>query len=291
MFAVMALGAVALWRFGASARELQAVYLVAILLYLLGMIMPRLSGSPFLLNIQLLRSGTVIHLLAGIAALALATNWLSRDRPAMFLPGSLIVLSLALGSFASLFPIPIILGSRYFQSAPQATLVIYRRLGFAALAVVAFVLVPIYGWQYFKFNQFYSEGAAEWGAVGRWARHETPETAIFIVPPRPDPKGSHPVWEVALSRAVNFEFLSHRRIWVDWRRGAGAMWTPSYYPVWHQRMTEMADLNDHAARLAYASRHGIGYVVELCETLPSADDVVFRTTRLCVSAVKPGDSR
>jgi hypothetical protein len=36
--------------------------------------------------------------------------------------------------------------------------------------------------------------------------------------------------------------------------------------------------------MAYASQHGIGYIVDRCETLPSQGDVMFRTTRLCVSA-------
>jgi hypothetical protein len=78
--------------------------------------------------------------------------------------------------------------------------------------------------------------------------------------------------------------VSHRRIFVDYKRGAAAMWSPSYYPVWRARMAETAALSSHAARLAYASEHGIGYIVDRCETVPSQHDVIFRTSRLCVSA-------
>jgi hypothetical protein len=51
-------------------------------------------------------------------------------------------------------------------------------------------------------------------------------------------------------------------------------------------MTETAALNDHAARLDYAARKKIGYVIEICDELRSQDDVVFKTDHLCVSAVK-----
>lgn len=285
MFAVMALGAAAMWRLGERAGDLRAVYAGAICLYLLGCVVPLVSGSPLILNLQLLRSGVVIHLLASIATLALATHGLCRDR-SLFLPACLIVMSLAFGPYTFPLAIPIMLAFPYFQSLPEAVRPRHRRLGFATLAVIALVLTPMWGWQSAEFNRLYSEGVQEWGTVARWARQETPESAIFIVPPLPDPTMVHPVWETALSRAVNFEFVSHRRIWVDWRRGAAAMWTPSYYRVWHERMTDLANLDSYAAKQAYAARNGIGYIVSICQTLPNQDDVVFRTEHLCVSGVR-----
>lgn len=283
MFSVTALGAVALWRFGAVARELRAVYLGAILLYLFGTVAPLISGSPLILNLHLLRSGVVIHLLAGIAALALATNWLGRDRRAMFLPGSLIVLSLAWGKLGFLLAIPVILASSYFASASEPMLTHRRRLGYLALAVAVLVVIPMRVRDNFRSNETFASGAVEWAAVGDWARQETPKTAIFMVPPPSDLKDP---FSDPFSYAANFEFISHRRVWVDFKRGAAVMWAPSYYRIWHERMTEMAGLNDHAARLAYASHNGIDYVVELCGGLPSQDGVLFRTNRLCVSGVK-----
>jgi hypothetical protein len=129
----------------------------------------------------------------------------------------------------------------------------------------------------------------EWADVANWARTSTPTSATFIVPPRPDLEARPPpsITDFALSLAGNFEFISHRRVWVDYKRGAAAMWTPSYYSVWHERMTATAAANDHASRLAYAARKGIGYVVDICDTLPPRDagDVSFRTAHLCVSAV------
>jgi hypothetical protein len=291
MIAITALGAIALYWFGPMARELQVAFCGAIFLYLLGVVVPAVSTSPFVLNVQLLRSGTMIHLLAGLAIAALATIWSRRDSSALFLPGCAIVLSLYLGDLGFLIAIPIILASRHFQAATEAVPPYRRKLGYAMLAAAGCVLFPVGVWQYFMFNQSYSEAAQEWADVGSWARTSTPSSAIFIVPPRPDPdaKPLPPVWRIALSRAGNFEFISHRRVWVDYKRGAAAMWTPSYYAIWHQRMTETAELNDHAARMAYAAREGIGYIVEICDTLPSqdTDGALLRTSHLCVSEVRP----
>ena len=49
--------------------------------------------------------------------------------------------------------------------------------------------------------------------------------------------------DLMLSRTAIFEFVSHRRIWVDYKRGAAAMWTPSYYRTWLARLTEVEGLN------------------------------------------------
>ncbi len=280
MMSVMAIGAAALWRLGASVRVIQAVYAGALAMYLIGVVIPFVSGSPLILNIQLLRSGTVIHLLAGVAALALATNWLCREGSAYFLSGALIVLTLGFGLFAYVLAVPVMLLPTLLQSASEGALASRRKLGYAALALFVFGLLPQWPQQYHTFNGFYADGVAEWTKVARWARESTPENAIFIAPRKPDAASSLPVWDTALSRAVTFEFLAHRRIWVDWRRGAAAMWTPSYYRIWHERMTEVSAITDHTERLAHAAKNGIGYVTEICDELPSQDGTVFRTAHL-----------
>ena len=43
------------------------------------------------------------------------------------------------------------------------------------------------------------------------------------------------------------------------------MWAPSRYHLWHQRMSETMPLNSLDQRLAYASSHGIAYVVDACQ--------------------------
>ena len=65
-----------------------------------------------------------------------------------------------------------------------------------------------------------------------------------------------------------FQIFSHRRLWVDWKRGAAAMWMPSYYSEWVQRMSEVGGLKTSAARLDYACAHHIDYILEKIAATP-----------------------
>ncbi|WP_426410672.1 hypothetical protein [Bradyrhizobium ganzhouense] len=286
MVAVIAVGAAALAWFGARARALQAAYLGAILVYALGIVIPSLSGANLVLNLQLLRSGTQIDLLAGLAVAALATSWLSSDRATTFLPGCLIVLCLGINGIAVALVVPLVLVMSFQGSVTDGAPVAHRRLGYAALAVAGVVLWPLAVWQNVVVNRFFNDAVGEWRDVANWANAATRIDAIFLPPPhRPEVATADPA-DLALARATIFEFVSHRRIWVDYKRGAAAMWTPSYYRIWHDRMAETEALESHAARMAYAVGHGIGYVVDRCETLSSQHDVIFRTRRLCVCATE-----
>jgi hypothetical protein len=290
--AVTLLGGVALCWFGAGARELQAAYCGAILLYAIGIAVPFLTSAPVILNLHLLRSSTIIHLLAGLATAALATNWLRRDHEPAFLPGCLIVLSLSVGGLAFSFCIPIILSAHFTQptqviQATHRSGVFSRRvLGYLALAVVLGIVWPLSTWQNVKFNRLFAESIPEWTAVANWARNSTPSTATFLVPSRPratdtsEPAAS----DLALSRTAIFEFISHRRIWVDYKRGAAVMWMPSYYQTWRTRLTEVEALSSLDERLDYAGRHGIDYVIDRCNPALALGEGagVFRTERLCV---------
>jgi hypothetical protein len=281
---VVLVGAAALWRLGAPASELRAAYVGAALVYLAGIVLPYVTGSPLLLNLHLLRSSTIVHLLAGLAAAALAVNWLRSDRAASFLPACLIVLALSLDGRAFWFAVPIMLMPGTFRAAPESAPAYARPLGYLVLASAVLIVWPYTTWQNFRFNALFADAVGEWMDVGRWARTSTPPTAIFLVPPRPrdDAVPAPTVPDIALSRTGVFEFASHRRVWIDFKRGAAVMWTPAYYQTWRSRMSETDGLSSRAERVAYASRHGIAYVVDLCREPPTDGDAVFRTRRLCV---------
>ncbi|MET4065539.1 hypothetical protein ABID58_000313 [Bradyrhizobium sp. S3.2.6] len=286
MVAVIAAGAAALAWFGARARALWAAYLGALLVYAVGIVIPFVSGANLILNLQLLRSGTQIYLLAGLAMAALATNWLSRDRAIAFLPGCLMVLCLGINGIAIALVVPLVVGVILAAGVTDDAPASHRRFGYAALALAGLVLWPLAVWQNVAVNRLFNDAVGEWQDVGNWARAATRTDAIFLpLSHRAETTTAHP-GDLALARVTIFEFVAHRRIWVDQKRGAAAMWTPSYYPIWHERMTETEALESHAARLAYAAGHGIDYVVDRCETLSSQRDVVFRTGRLCVSAAE-----
>lgn len=87
--------------------------------------------------------------------------------------------------------------------------------------------------------------APEWRQVQLWVRAHTPPASLFLIP-------------VAFE---DFRTGAERRIWVDWKDGATAMWAPETYAEWHRRRIEVKALADPAARLAYACAHGIDFVV------------------------------
>lgn len=277
--AVTLLGGIAFYWLGASARQLRAAYCGGILLYAAGIVVPFFISSPLILNLHLLRSSTVIHLLAALAVVALATNWLRRDREPIFLAGCLLVMSLTYGGFGFCFAIPIILGAHLVQPTPSGA---PRILGYATLVLTAGILWPVSTWRNIQINRLFAESSLEWAAVADWARNSTAPTATFLVPNNSQDVGAPSPSDLVLSGTVTFEFLSHRRIWVDQKRGAAVMWLPSYYKVWRTRLAEVEALNSLDERLAYAVRHDIDYVIDRCGSASPSGEGVFRTARLCV---------
>jgi hypothetical protein len=78
-----------------------------------------------------------------------------------------------------------------------------------------------------------------------------------------------------------FEYVSQRRVWVDFKRGAAVMWSSSYYPVWRERVTDMLRLSSLDEELAYAARNDVSYVVDGCFQ-SAGRQAVFQTGKLCV---------
>ena len=76
-----------------------------------------------------------------------------------------------------------------------------------------------------------------WRDVQEWAKQHTPPETVFLVP---------------LRGPIGFEIFSERSAWVDVKRAAGVMWSPSYYWVWKTRYQEQSDATD-ARVLARAS--------------------------------------
>lgn len=280
---VTLIGALALFWPGRPASDLQAAYLGAILVYLIGIAVPFVTASPLILNLHLLRSGTVIHLLAALAIAALATNWLRRDKDAAFLPACLIILFLSFDGWTGLASVLAVLIFALRATVPVPASSRQRTIGYLVLAMTVLVAYPLAIRSSLNFNRICNEAVAEWTDVGQWARN-TPLTAVFLTPRRPELDGQAEVSiaDMALDRGGVFEFVSHRRVWVDFKRGGSAMLTPSYYPTWRSRLTDVESLNSLAERMAYASRNGIGYVVDICGSPEETSGAVYRTKRLCV---------
>jgi hypothetical protein len=118
------------------------------------------------------------------------------------------------------------------------------------------------------------EWVSEWRQVAEWARENTPVTASFLVPV----KGT--------DNAI-FQFISQRKVWVDWKRGAAVMWMPAYYDEWHRRFAEVSALDTHQKRGIYAGQNGLDYIIEACPADREAN-AAFATKRLCVYRAASG---
>ncbi len=127
-----------------------------------------------------------------------------------------------------------------------------RVAGWAAIASLLFVATPgvarqvdlrfADGW--FTFKRPYWQA---WMDVQHWAASHTPQGSMFLVP--------------LDMRLIGFEVGSHRPLWVDVRQGAAALWQPSFYGTWHQRVSEVRALHSLENELRYARSKGIAYVI------------------------------
>jgi hypothetical protein len=242
--------------------------------------MPYLTHNPQILELHLLRSGGTIHLLAGTAAAALATIWIcSETDRRFFFWGSFLALLLCATQLSFVLCIPIIAATYLVQSQQPSPLL--RASGYGVIALLVGVICPHMVWQSVNYNRQYAAATAQWVSLGRWALTATSADAMFLIPIEANTGAA----ELPTPTPM-FEFLSHRRAWVDFRRGAAVLWTPSYYQTWHSRMEEVSHLGSLAARIDYARNNGIDYVVDGCDAATSRLQASFRNGGLCVFAAK-----
>jgi hypothetical protein len=277
---VTLLGAAAFFRLGMARSELGRAFVGAVAVYVIGVMMPYLTHNPQILELHLLRAGGTIHLLAGTAAAALATTWICSLRNSrFFFWGCLFTLLLCASQLSIILCIPIILGTYFLRPEEPSSMV--HASGYAVLALLVGFLCPHMVWQSIDIHRQYARDTAEWTSVGNWALKATPLDSIFMIP---TDATTEPTELGALT--PTFEFVSHRRVWIDFRRGAAVLWTPSYYQTWRSRMNDVARLGSLADRIDYARAKGIGYVIEGCAAATPQQQIVFRSDRLCVFSGK-----
>jgi hypothetical protein len=292
-------GFVCLVMLGKRSIEIRAALLGSVLLYGVGIVLPLVTGQPFALNFHLIRSSTVIHLLVALASASLATKWLcgmDRNRSKFFGP----LLVLADCAWRSFLPLGLV--------AAMAAEVVRRvgwprflvRIHYVVGAALVFVIWPRLALQDASTNRAIAAQTSGWTSIADWARRATPPDAVFLIPIKPLPSDSRRVETTANDPAPDltegseiFEFESHRQVWVDFRRGAAVLWTPSYHATWSRRVSEVLAAPRLADKVTYARQHGIDYVIEACrdgggEQITPA----FRSDDLCVfpSSVGAGPS-
>ncbi|RVT94336.1 hypothetical protein [Sphingomonas crocodyli] len=256
--------------------------------WLAGAFVPLVAPMPMFINLQFLRGGGGIFLLAALALAAL-TVVVARDQG----QGRRIWAPLlALGSCTVRHLLPIaLLASLLFRVRLPATVV---RLRLDIAMTIALLLV----WSALIVRQA-RENAAEradiaaWTAIGDWARaHSAPNdrflipiaNIVFVDPPY---KPAEPGQGALVEGFEVFSTISERSTFVDVRSGAAALWTPSYYLPWRRRVLAVMSLANHDQRLAFAAMHGLAYVVDRC----GSSDALFAAGGRCVYRAIPPQRR
>jgi hypothetical protein len=167
------------------------------------------------------------------------------------------------------------------------------RLRAAILIALGVVVVPWRAWQHFSLDSAAAAAGSEWETIGRWAKSSTAPDSMFLISPAggtttaETSSSERRQSEAVAAASVVFEATSHRRIWVDFKRGAAVMWRPSYYAQWRPRVDALLQLKTLSETLGFARGNGIDYIVGDCPAFQAAGiDPVFRTTLLCVGTTR-----
>ncbi len=249
--------------------------------YGLGIVLPWITSNPLALNLHLLRVGAFLHVLAVLGGVAVATRWLLTPKtPVERSLGALLGLSMCAVNFSALVLAPLVVILSVWRGESALSWAGGKRFersqGFILFMVLTClpVVALFRGLSMWQEIQAEDTVLAKWATVGTWARAHTPPEAVFLV----ELSSSGP-W---FSSSLIFEHTAHRSVWVDTKRGAAVMWSPSYYPIWRQRLTEVQALRTHDERLAYARQHNLAFVIDFCGESDSSK-AVFQTKNLCVS--------
>jgi hypothetical protein len=142
--------------------------------------------------------------------------------------------------------VQLIIAVVYFSGVLHSVSERFGRLN-AGLAVLVCLVIPAVLFQVHRRQEDGSkvERTQAWQDVQHWALHKTAPNTMFLVPLRPE----------------GFQLGARRRIWVDWKQGAGVMWSPSFYAQWYSRYTETRKLSTFEDWMEYGCKHPIDYLV------------------------------
>lgn len=278
-------------------RRMTATLAACVLLYGVGVGLPWATHAPAALNLHLLRSGTLIHLLAALLLSVVIVRWwfgpdnrqaLAAAAMMVTMAASLLVDLTASHALADMILLAVV-AAKGGALSPAGK--IAARLGppRPALALGALSLAVLLSAVavHLKVKALAVEQAwrSEWARVADWAGRETKPGAIFLPPLMAgrDPKSVRQDPAPYFTNTA-FETISHRSIWVDWKRGAAVLWRPSYYEIWQTRMAETGGLKTLAEETNYARTHGVSYIIATPVAYCQGKSV-FSTERLCVVQV------
>jgi hypothetical protein len=242
---------------GEKAGELTAISVGAILVVLLAPVVPMLTESRFILNLHLLRAFAVVQMLLAISLATLAVHWLTVEAVrSRFLLG-LGLFAGWLGSSAGLILAAMLLISDLSLGGKSPFSPSFRRQVVKLCAVGLLVFLPLRMGAVWSEAKDEIEAAQQWERIGLWAQQQTPTDAVFYVPER---------------GAAVFSMIAERQLWFVPKYGATVMWSPSYFPIWQERLAKTAG-SPSPEHLEKVSAGAIDFVVADCSQLTARHPV------------------
>jgi hypothetical protein len=283
---VVLLGFAAFRKLGPRASPFLAALLGYVIVYGIGIAAPYVSQAPAVLNLQLLRASTFFHLFAALAGASLVAQWIeSKNAYRSTILAPLLAALLCqnkMGVSALVFLLTV--SSRYMEDLAQRARI--KRLiesgkkyglAFGCAAILLAVSIPNMISDATRVRGTKNECVRAWSSVGDWAKSNTASDATFLMPqPETSPSSMSDFDDSAI-----FEHASHRKVWVNFKRGSAVMWLQSYYDVWYRRMREVLALTALKDKIAYAKRNAIGYVIDYCDASANFP-ALYKSDRLCV---------
>jgi hypothetical protein len=285
LLTVFLLGSCSWFLVAGDRRAWALVFTGYVAVYMAGIVLPHVSTSPLLLNLHLLRSSAFIQIFTALAATSVAVSWMhSRDKTVkgIFLPALILGLVSNIKKISlplALLAVAGMLSRRVRESVARLPQPAF--LPVVAYAVLAVGLCHDLVGNYEKVQQENGQIEALKDA-GVWARANTPETSLFLLPDV-QPFGEAQAKWASEDTTADFSSFSLRRGWVDFKRGAAAMWMPSYYPEWRARIEETRGLESMAQKKAYSKQNGIDYILTRCREADVEEyPMLYRNRYFCV---------
>jgi len=242
-------GAVALVRLGKVARPLLWLFAGYAAVFLVGVALPSLTHARMLLNLHLLRVDGCLQAMAAIACVAVAIGDLRRRGLVVRAAGALALFEVMRGANAMPMLALAVLAPVVFRRAASEPVAGRPWTLAAPLAAIAVAFAGGVSEAAAQFDGPHQSLAAE-ARAGAWLKANTPVMSKVLA----RPELQHGLGQLQL--------YSERQVWIDWKRGAVAMWRPDLYPIWRQRMAEVASLATVDQAADYACHHDIRYLVE-----------------------------
>ena len=284
--AVVATAALGLRSIGPRAAALAHALAAFGVVYAVGVLLPLFTQAHGLLNLHLLRVSVFAHLIAGIAmGVTIVRGFASADVHRRWLASPWLLLFMWLPRVALVGTLLLPALQNLLRSSSVRARAWTKRAGIGlTLASAACAAGTTHLTQ--QRNEALRRSVADWSELARAIERASAPSEMVLLPYETDS------WQPPDAGAGVFEYVAHRPVWADRKRGAAVLWQPAYHTEWRSRTEGLAALQSWDEKLRFAAARHIDIVVDRCEGLAavSAPDLIARVGPLCAVRVAEGPS-